>query len=296
METGDFELFLRNERNYSEHTIAAYLSDINSFDDFLVITFEITEARDVSAQMVRDWMLLLSRNGICSRSICRKIASLRTFFKYLLENEAIDHNPMIKVVQPKIGNRSPVYVQQEDMNSLLDEEKKEEDPFLKLRNNLILELFYASGIRQAELLAIKETDIDFGSGHVRIFGKRQKERIIPLHCDLLQQLEQYINQRNEKGICCKELLVDKKHRPLTKFQLYYLVRQMLYSANTEKKSPHVLRHTFATHLLNEGADLNTIKELLGHSSLSATQVYTHNSIEDLKREYERSHPRAEEKK
>ncbi|MDR0789698.1 MAG: tyrosine-type recombinase/integrase [Bacteroidales bacterium] len=263
------------------------------FYDFLAVTFETTDAKDVSASMVKDWMLLLSQNGISARSICRKIASLRAFFKFLEENESIIHNPMVKIIQPKVSKRNPVYIQQEDISRLLKNEKQEEDPFFELRDELILELFYATGIRQAELLTIKETDIDFGNGYVRIFGKRRKERIIPLHRDLAQQIEQYISQRKLRGVACEALFVNKKLQPLTKFQLYSLIHQMLCTANVEKKSPHVLRHTFATHLLNEGADINSIKELLGHSSLSATQVYTHNSIEDLKRAYKQAHPRAE---
>jgi integrase/recombinase XerC len=272
----------------------AYLADIATFGDFVEITFDISNANQVSAQMVRDWMMDLSQKGISARSICRKIASLRTFFHYLEKNEAIINNPMLKILTPKISKRNPVYLQEYDINRILHQPAAESDPFFELRDSIILELFYATGIRQAEMLGIKEMDIDFSNAYIRIFGKRSKERIIPLHQQLLKKLEHYIEQKNAKDVTCDNLFVNKEFKPLTKMQLYTLIKRLLSIANVEKKSPHVLRHTFATHLLNEGADLNSIKELLGHSSLSATQVYTHNSIEDLKKAYKQAHPRAEE--
>ncbi|MDR1846702.1 MAG: tyrosine-type recombinase/integrase [Bacteroidales bacterium] len=293
MKTADFEHYLTIEHNYSQHTIAAYLADITSFADFVAVNFDVMEADEVSVQMIRDWMMYLNEKGITARSICRKIASLRTYFHFLEATEVLKHNPMLKLLLPKVVKRNPVYIQAGDMTHILSHETVEKDSFLALRNDIILELFYATGIRQAEMLGIKQQDIYFGNAFIKIFGKRRKERIIPLHPHLLKRLEAYIKERKERGVTCEQLLVDKDLQPLTKNQLYYIVKQLLAMANTEKKSPHVLRHTFATHLLNEGSDINSIKELLGHSSLNATQVYSHNSIEDLKKAYKQSHPRSE---
>ncbi|MDR1006155.1 MAG: tyrosine-type recombinase/integrase [Bacteroidales bacterium] len=293
MKTADFEHYLRDEKHFSPHTIMAYLNDITCFADFIRVRFEIEEEKGVSAQMVRDWILTLSNNGMSARTICRKIASLRTFFHYLVREQTIIHNPMEKITAPKIKQRNPIYIQQNDISRILNNEIAEEDEFLQLRDNLILELFYATGVRQAEILQIKESDFDFAIGYVRILGKRQKERIIPMHNKLLKQVEAYIKAKQEHGATCEQLIIDKHNNPMSRHQIYYLIHRLLASANVEQKSPHILRHTFATHLLNNGADINSIKELLGHSSLEATKVYTHNSIEDLKRVYKQAHPHAE---
>ncbi|MDR1724878.1 MAG: tyrosine-type recombinase/integrase [Bacteroidales bacterium] len=294
MKTVDFERYLKNEKNYSEHTIEAYMTDILAFESFVAKTFETDDETKISTQMVRDWIMNLSENGITARSICRKIASLRKYFLYLEQKEVITINPMLKILPPKISKRNPVYIQKEDINHILTSPIADDNAFLQLRDLIILELFYATGIRQSEMLKIKERDIDFDNAYVKIWGKRSKERIIPLHKDLLNLLQQYISQRKAQNVDCEPLFVDKKLNPLTKDKLYNLIKRLLYVSNVEKKSPHVLRHTFATHLLNEGADINSIKELLGHSSLNATQVYTHNSIEDLKKAYKQAHPHADE--
>jgi len=228
---------------------------------------------------------------ISARSINRKVTTLKTFYKYLLRQNIVKENPMLKVQSPKMSKRLPVFVEKDKMNQLLDnQESFEEDPD-KLRNKLIIELFYATGMRLSELINLKQGSIDLSKGQLKVLGKRNKERIIPFGPELGREIKAWLDSKKEEE---PELLfTGKSGKKLSEKLVYTIVKKYLSGVTTiDKKSPHVLRHTFATHMLNNGADLNAIKELLGHANLSATQIYTHNTVEKLKNIHKQAHPKA----
>jgi len=287
----DFINYLVTEKHYSLNTVTAYTIDLRQFDEYIQEVFDISEAKDVKSDMIRDWIVYLKGNKITNRSINRKIASLRAYFHFLVKREEVEKNPLIKILPVKSSKRNPVFIMEEDMEHIIN--MNYEDSFEGRRDKLIIELLYSTGMRKAELLNLEEKDFDYSKGEVRVFGKRRKERIIPLHKDLKYLIKEYCNERNGLGVSNSKLFINKKLSPLSRFQLDAIVKKDLSSAQVERKSPHVLRHTFATHLLNEGADIMNVKELLGHASLEATQIYTHNTIEKLKNVYKQSHPRSE---
>lgn len=291
MKVDDFINYLVTEKHYSVNTVTAYTIDLRQFEEYIQEVFDISEVIDVNADMIRDWIVHLNGNKITNRSINRKVASLRAYFHFLVKREEIEKNPLIKILPVKISKRNPVFVMEEDMEHIIN--MNYEDSFEGRRDKLIIEILYATGMRKAELLNLEEKDFDYSKGEVRVFGKRRKERILPLHADLIYLLKEYCRERNGLNIKEPKLLVNKKHLPLSRVQLDIIVKKELSSAQVERRSPHVLRHTFATHLLNEGADIMNVKELLGHASLEATQIYTHNTIEKLKNVYKQSHPRSE---
>ena len=291
MHLTSFLKYLEFEKRYSPHTVESSRNDIQQFQDFLQKQFETNEWADVTPGMVRSWMVSLAESGRANRSINRKISALQTFVKYLMRRGFLAKNPLRKVVAPKVGKRLPVYVQESQMESLLDVMKFSED-FAGVRDRLIIELFYTTGMRRSELVALQDQDIDLEKLTVKVMGKGSKERIIPIGPDLRELILRYRKLRDEianNGQCW----VTESGKPIYPKLIYNIVNKYLSMVSTlEKKSPHVLRHSFATHLANEGAELNAIKELLGHANLSATQVYTHNSIEQLRKVYEAAHPKS----
>ena len=289
-----FFKYLQYEKRYSPHTLTSYHTDLGQFADYLKEVYQITDAAEADHTIIRSWILTLVQNNIKPRSINRKIACLRSYYKFLLAQERIQVNPMLRIKAPKASKRLPAFVQEEPFNNLLDSFTFE-DTFEGQRDRLILEFLYGTGIRLAELINIEASDINLNAKTVRVLGKGNKERIVPLNDSLLLALDAYKTEKKHflGDNNSVKLLVTNKARPLYPKFVYRVVKKYISLITTsEHNSPHVLRHSFATHLLNKGADLNAIKDLLGHASLAATQVYTHNSIEQLKSIFEKAHPKA----
>ena len=287
-----FIRYVRYEKRFSPHTIKAYETDLLQFQTFLT-TYE-TSLAEATHTLVRSWVMECMEADTGAKSINRKISSLRSFYKFLQREGLVLKSPMEQVQAPKIPKRLPVIVEETKLNALLDDESFFPSGFEGLRDRVVLELLYGTGIRLAELLGLKNSDIDDYNQQIKVLGKRNKERIIPLAKPLYALLKVYIDQKNELGLTSTEKLIvtDKGTAAYPKL-IYRLVKQALGEVSTQdKKSPHILRHSFATALLNKGAELTAIKELLGHANLSATQVYTHNSIEKLKSIYKQAHPKA----
>lgn len=289
-----FFKYLQYEKRYSPHTLTSYHTDLGQFADYLKEVYQISDAAEADHTIIRSWILTLVQNNIKPRSINRKIACLRSYYKFLLAQERIKVNPMLRIKAPKASKRLPAFVQEEPFNNLLDSFTFE-DTFEGQRDRLILEFLYGTGIRLAELIHIEPSDINLSAKTVRVLGKGNKERIVPLNDSLLLALDAYKTEKKHflGDNNSLKLLVTNKARPLYPKFVYRVVKKYISLITTsEHNSPHVLRHSFATHLLNKGADLNAIKDLLGHASLAATQVYTHNSIEQLKSIFEKAHPKA----
>jgi integrase/recombinase XerC len=285
--------YLTFEKKYSAHTITSYKNDIGQFIAFINPNNESFDIADINYQQIRAWVASLLKDKIAARSVNRKLSSLKSFFKYLQRQQIIDVNPMAKISGPKTPKRLPVFVDEHQMEDLFAEVKFEEG-FNGLRDRLILDLFYQTGIRRSELTNLKEIDIDLFNSTIKVLGKRNKERIIPISLPLKRNLETYLKVKQELNLSNPMLLVSEKGHTLSEQAVYNSVKKYLSQVTTiQKKSPHVLRHTFATHLLNNGADINAVKDLLGHANLSATQVYTHNTIEKLKKSYKQAHPRGD---
>lgn len=296
MAIDNFLNYLGAEKKYSPNTFIAYKTDIEAFQGYLKFKFEIFDLTDANTQMIKDWVMHLVNSGHSSRTINRKISSIKSFFRYLKTEDKIKVNPAIKIRSLKSGKRLPSYVEKENMAILLNS-KFDENNFSQLRDRLIMELFYRTGVRRNELIELQEKSIDFSGEFLKVKGKGNKERIIPLTMKLSTIIRKYLELKNKTFNQTEQYLfvTDKGTKVYPKY-IYRLVNKQLSGFTSAKKSPHVLRHSFATHMLNNGADLNTIKELLGHANLSATQVYTHSSIEQLKKIYNHSHPRANLKK
>ena len=287
MQKEKFLQFLEHEKRYSVHTIKSYSTDLEQFIQFLSSEFQVNTVKNVNFQFVRSWIAKLLSNNISPRSVNRKITTLKTYFRFLLQEDLIKQSPMQKIISPKTSKRLPVFVEQVKMEKLLNEIDFGVG-FLAQRDRLILELFYFTGIRLSELINLKNKDINYSDSTILVLGKRKKERLIPLTSDILSKIKK-LNASNKS----KYLFTTDKGKQISTKQVYRLVNKYLSMVTTlDKKSPHILRHTFATHMLNNGADINAIKELLGHANLSATQIYTHNTIEKLKTVYKQAHPRA----
>ena len=284
-----FITYLSSEKRFSEHTIKSYSTDLNQFALFLSTEFQIVDQiNEISFQIIRTWIANLLEKGISPRSVTRKISTLKTYFKFLIRQGMLIENPMVKVVAPKSKKSLPVFIEEDQIASLLNEVQFEKG-FIGQRNKLIIELFYVTGVRLSELINIKISDVNFISQSIKVLGKRNKERIIPITSSVVNTLSNFFanNQQNTY------LFTDLEGKKLYNKLVYRIVNKYIGKiSSVNKKSPHILRHTFATHMLNNGADINAIKELLGHANLSATQVYTHNSIEKLKTVYKQAHPRA----
>lgn len=284
--------FLSAQKRFSEHTAIAYRKDLEQFLEFAEISTE-QELKEVSPRLIRGWMVDLMENEYVSQSVNRKLSTLRTYFKWLKKEELISENPMKLVKGPKNNKRLPSFIQQKQIteNNLSDTFS---DDFDGLRDRLMFELLYQTGIRLSELINLKDSDAT--STQIKVLGKRNKERIIPISNDLSQLIQQYRIVRTEIDVSCGSLLVLKTGKIMyPKFVYRRINKYLSLATDVKKKSPHVLRHTFATHMLNNGAGLEVLKELLGHASLSATQVYTHNSFAELTAIYSQSHPRGRQK-
>lgn len=285
--------FIAYEKRYSVHTVEAYRRDLAQFSTYLSDQYATTSVGSISHVMIRSWVVALIEQGMSNNTINRKISCLKAFFKYEKRTGALTENPMSKVVAPKVGKRLPVFVEEKNMDALFSPEMFSSD-FDGQRDALVIELFYNTGIRLSELIQLQRTDVDLAQGQLKVLGKRNKERIIPISPALATIISAYLAFREREGISqdSTELLVRSNGEKLYEKLVYRIVNRYLGKVTTlKKKSPHVLRHTFATHMLNKGADLGAIKELLGHSSLAATQLYTHNTIEQLKDVHKRAHPK-----
>jgi integrase/recombinase XerC len=285
--------YIQYERRYSPHTIEAYKTDLRQCTQFLQEQFETNLVATCSSQ-IRNWLTELIASGIDARSIRRKVASLRAYFKYLEQNRLLDQNPMVKITLPKISKKLPVFISQQNIGYLLDEIEFN-DSFEGRRDRLIMELFYCTGIRLSELVQLKICDFDLYNNELRVMGKGKKERIIPVVDNLKHTLLIYLEEKNKvlNRTLNDYLFITSAGKKVYPKLVYRVVNSYLSFATTVKKrSPHVLRHTFATHMLNNGADINAIKELLGHANLSATEVYTHNTVEKIKSIYKQAHPKA----
>jgi integrase/recombinase XerC len=283
--------YLRFERNFSKHTILSYQNDLEQFAAFLKRTYEIEKSEEATTGMIRSWMAEMMQEKLSARSVIRKASALRTFYHFLLKEGLITLDPMVKIASPKMPSRLPVFVTQKDIGVLF---KDIEFPktFNGVRDRLIMEMFYATGIRLSELITMKEANVNIYNLTIKVFGKRAKERIIPIPGIIKEYISAYRAERNKLGLKGEYFFVSEKGHALYEKQVYLIVHNYLGMVTTlHKKSPHVLRHTFATHLLDNGADINSVKELLGHANLAATQVYTHNSLEKLKSVYKQAHPR-----
>jgi len=288
-----FTDYLLLEKKYSPHTIIAYQNDLESFQNFNKEQFGDQNINDANYSQIRNWIIGLLETGISNRSINRKISSLNSYFNFLLKVGSIQLNPLAKHKALKTSKKVQIPFSEKEVISVLDDFKFE-DSFEGIRDRLIIELFYSTGIRRIELIQIKLQDIDIASHTIKVLGKRNKERIIPLINTVVETIKKYLIQRNKLQIINDKsyLFLTKKGVKIYETLVYRIINDYFSKASTKvKKSPHILRHSFATHLLNQGADLNAVKELLGHSSLAATQIYTHNSIAELKRVHAKSHPR-----
>ena len=300
MFTERFIRYLQFEKRYSPHTISAYQKDLDQFAGFLSsLEIEIQEASHIQ---IRSWMVDMMDKGADSRSINRKGSTLRSFYKFLLRERAVSSNPMMKIQSLKTAKRLPVVVEEKKLGIWLDQASarnlqaaSEVNHFAGVRDLLVVEILFGTGIRSAELIALKESDVDVYNRQIKVLGKGNKERLIPVNDTLLGLMKEYIEIKKTKNFDNNTgtLIVTNTGNITYPKLIYRIVKSCLTNISTnDKKSPHVLRHTFATSLLNNGADLNAIKELLGHASLAATQVYTHNSVERLKSIYKQAHPKA----
>jgi integrase/recombinase XerC len=286
--------YLQYERRYSPHTVRSYLDDIEQFMSYCGFKAGSFKPGDVDHRMIRSWIVELVNKNISIRSVRRKISTLKSFYKYLLREGHVSYNPVEKILTPRADNRLPVFINKKHMDILLDDIDFGTD-FKGVRNKLIIEIFYNTGIRVSELINLKLSSINIDELKLRVTGKRNKERIIPFTRVFRDSLQKYLVMRTERYTSGNDdfLFLTEKGSKMYPKLVYRIVNRYLNLITTiEKKSPHVLRHTFATHMLNAGADLNAIKELLGHSNLAATEIYTHNTFERLKSIYKQAHPRA----
>jgi len=286
--------YLKFEKRYSHNTVTAYQGDLNDFIEFINGQFGETMLGVITHAIVRSWLARLKEQGLTAKSLNRKISTLKSFFKYLLKNGMIETSPMTKVISPKIGKRLPVFVKEEDTQKLLNTLSRSTENWRTLNAKMIITILYSTGMRLSELINLKEKQVDFARSQIKVLGKGNKERIIPISAELGNSIREYQQLKRKEFETAEEvLLVSEKGKKLYPKYAYLIVNQHLGEVSTlDKKSPHVLRHSFATHLMNNGADRNAVKELLGHSSLAATQVYTHNTIEKLKDIHKKAHPKS----
>ncbi len=290
-----FADYLFLEKKYSKHTLKAYLDDLDAFHFFIEEEFKTDNLLEVNYSLIRSWVVLLSDKGVENATINRKISSLKAFYKFLMKTKQIQVNPLLKHKALKTPKKVQIPFSEKELDVVVNQLVFPEG-FEGIRDKLIIDLFYTTGIRRIELIELKTSNIDFSNNTIKVLGKRNKERIIPLLPVISAQLNQYVLERNKL-----ELLVDKDFLflmlngvKLSESFVYRIINYYFSNVSEKvKKSPHILRHTFATHLLNNGADINSVKELLGHSSLASTQVYTHNSLAELKKVYQDAHPRNE---
>ncbi len=296
MQTTSFLQYIEFEKRYSRHTLDAYERDLFQFSTYIRITFNITSAVQVEHEHIRSWIVSMMNEGLSPRSINRKLSSLKTYFKFLQKKEVVRKNPMAKVIAPKTKKRLPVALDQRTTKALF-EEVVFGDSFSERRNQLILEILYQTGMRRSELIFLETANINFEKKYLKVLGKGNKERLIPFSDKLQGLMKEYLlvrkNTFGENDIPYL-LLTDKGNQLYPKFVYSVVHKYLSIYTKLEQKSPHVLRHSFATHLTENGAELNAVKELLGHANLSATQIYTHQTMEQLRKVYQQAHPKAGE--
>jgi integrase/recombinase XerC len=287
--------YLKFEKRYSSHTVRSYHDDLIQFFSFLYTRFGTFKLEEISATFIRSWLASLKDDDVTSRTINRKISTLKSFFKFQLKQGKIENSPMGNIISPKINKRLPVFINEKDLAELTKSLDRNTEDWDGLNTKMLITVFYSTGMRLSELINLKERQVDFSRKQLKILGKGNKERIIPAGVELLEVIKDYINEKRKMFDKSDDvLLVSSKGKKLYPKYAYSLVRSILTNEikTLDKKSPHVLRHTFATHLMNNGANLDAVKELLGHASLASTQVYTHNTIEKLKNVYKKAHPKA----
>lgn len=288
-----FLTYLTYERRYSLHTVISYRNDLEQFGSYVEKEFGVSDNSDFSSQIVRQWIIHLMDSGYSPASVNRKLSSLRSFFNFLVKEGNVQTNPMSKIECVKAVKRLPSFVKEPEMDRLLDETPFPDD-FEGMRDRLIISFFYETGVRSSELIGLKESDVDFEKMQIKVDGKRNKQRLIPFGCHLKLSLLSYIEvKRSVFPVQTVYFFVTEKGERLYPMLVYKIVKnQLSLVTSLSKRSPHVIRHSFATALLNHGAAINSVKELLGHESLSTTQIYTHVSFEEMKKEYKQAHPRA----
>jgi integrase/recombinase XerC len=292
----EFLDFLRYEKRFSPHTVTSYQTDLTQFATYLLAEYELAEPAQATHPLIRGWVVSLMSQDLDPRTVNRKVACLRSFYKFLLRGHQIETNPMLRIKAPKMAKKLPEFVPEESLNRLLNSFEFE-NSFAGTRDQLVLEMLYGTGIRLSELLGITDNELDSSAHTVRVTGKGNKQRIVPLNPSLLLVIEKYRTRRAAEfgsATANKPFFLTDKGEPLYEKLVYRTVKKYLSQVSTSvaHQHPHALRHAFATHLLGKGADLNAIKELLGHASLAATQVYTHLSVDRLKSVFEQAHPRA----
>ena len=290
----EFLNYITFQKRYSENTILSYQNDLKSFFEFIFLEYSITDIKEISTSMIRTWLASLKENKISSKSINRKISSLKSFFRYQLRTRNIEVSPVVSISSLKVNRQLPSFIDEKDIDDLL---KNDFFPstFKGQTDYLIFEILYQTGIRRSELITLKEKDIDRSSCIIKVLGKGNKERLIPVNKQLLTAIDDYISVKRKQFSDSAEnfLLVNKNAKKLDPKYIYNIVKENLGKVSTnQRKGPHSLRHTFATHLINNGAPINAIKELLGHSSLAATQIYAHNTIAKLKEVHRQAHPKS----
>jgi integrase/recombinase XerC len=286
-----FSSFLKFEKRFSQHTVIAYEKDLEDFFTYLDQEYGGVALHEITHTFIRSWLVSLKESEMSSRSLNRKISTLKSFFKYMLKTGVLSQTPMSKIISPKNEKKLPQFVREDDITKLFQLEFP--NTWKGKTTRLALQLFYQTGMRVSEVVGLKENAVHASNGSIKVLGKGNKERIIPVNKNLLEEIQKYLDEKKktiETGSA--ELLVDEKGKPLNARRVYDIVKNHLSQVTSvEQRGPHVLRHSFATHLTNNGAELNAVKELLGHSSLAATQVYTHNTIEKLKNVHKNFHPK-----
>jgi integrase/recombinase XerC len=286
--------YLRFEKRYSDHTVRAYQDDLQQLFEFTAVQFDEIKPELISASFIRSWLAGLKEQKLSSKTINRKISSVRSYFKYLMRTGTLSQSPVSNITAPKIAKRLPGYIEEKDMATLLSHVEFP-DTWKGKTDRMLVEIFYNTGMRLAELMNLKETQINSAGNTIKVIGKGNKERVIPINPDLTKRILEYIGAKKRELPASSEhyLLINDKGKKLYPKYLYLTVKRYLsFVTTSDRKSPHILRHSFATHLSNNGADINAVKELLGHASLSSTQIYTHNSIQKLKDIHKKSHPKA----
>ena len=284
--------YISLEKKYSPHTIKAYEDDIKNFQSFCINNYNDDDLIDINYAQIRSWIVFLVDKDISNRSVNRKISSLKSFYKFLLKSKQINEDPLVKHKSLKVGKRVQVPFSQKEMKEVIEKLSIETD-FKSLRDRLIVELFYSTGMRRSELINLTLSDVDLEQQTVKVLGKRNKERYIPLLKTVQHTFKIYLVERKKFSIDIGNLFITEKGKKIYGTLVYRIINSYFSGVSSKvKKSPHVIRHSFATHLLNEGADLNSVKELLGHSSLASTQVYVNSSLNELKKVYNQAHPRS----
>ena len=284
--------YLSFEKKYSSHTIRAYKDDLNAFQKFCNITFGDIELTTVNYTQIRSWIVEMVNAGISNRTINRKISSLKTFYKFLVKTKQLTISPLMSHKALKVSKKVQVPFSKKEIDEVINNLAIDDD-FESVRNKLIVELLYSTGMRRAELIELKLAAVDISNSTLKVIGKRNKERYIPLLNSVKQTVKKYVEKRNKIESSKNHLFITKSGNKIYPNLVYRIINDYFSSVSTKlKRSPHVIRHSFATHLLNEGADLNSVKELLGHSSLASTQIYTHSSLNELKKVYNQAHPRS----